>query len=405
MMKLKCGSNFFNGVQALNFIHGFHRLRYSTSCSSSTEANPSSSLTNYLVEVLGFSSQQSLSTSTKLAQRPKSAKATNVSTDLCNKASNANLITNFFKQNGFDESQIRKIILVQPRILLSNVDKTLKPKFEFLRGIGISGSVLSRIIALNPTLLCMRLNPVIQTLRQVLGSDENVCKALSSSSIYCRRGTLGTYHKHLLSNAELLKNYGIPYNIIQKHVMQDPESFVVSPLLFKDDLIKAEQKFRISRDSTMFLYVVRILRRLSEKNIESKFQVYKSFGWTQSDFFELIRRIPSCLGYSEAMTKMKLSFFMCELGYQPAYLMSRSAFMTCSLEKRVKPRHQVVLVLKEKGLIKKNYCFYSIIWMNELKFVNNLVLPYVEVHEIYANHVGVNAKLLTQGKANPHFNI
>ncbi|XP_021723252.1 uncharacterized protein LOC110690689 isoform X2 [Chenopodium quinoa] len=262
MMKLKCGSNFFNGVQALNFIHGFHRLRYSTSCSSSTEANPSSSLTNYLVEVLGFSSQQSLSTSTKLAQRPKSAKATN-----------------------------------------------------------------------------------------------------------------------------------------------DPESFVVSPLLFKDDLIKAEQKFRISRDSTMFLYVVRILRRLSEKNIESKFQVYKSFGWTQSDFFELIRRIPSCLGYSEAMTKMKLSFFMCELGYQPAYLMSRSAFMTCSLEKRVKPRHQVVLVLKEKGLIKKNYCFYSIIWMNELKFVNNLVLPYVEVHEIYANHVGVNAKLLTQGKANPHFNI
>ncbi|XP_021766825.1 uncharacterized protein LOC110731288 [Chenopodium quinoa] len=398
-MKLKCGSNIFNGVQARIFIHGFRRLLlYSTSSSSKAEANPSSSLTNYLVEVLGFSSQQSLFISTRLA-------AKNVSTDWCNWASNAYLVSNFFKQNGFDESQIRKIIFVQPRILLSNVDKTLKPKFELLQGIGLSVSVLSKTISISPKLLGLRLNPVIQTLRQVLGGDENVCKALSSSNDYCHRGSLWSYHKKLIPNVELLKRYGISDNIIRKHVMQEPEFFFTSPLLFMNYLIRAEQRLGISRYSTMFLYAVRILRHHSEKSIESKFQVYKSFGWTQSDFLELIRRIPSCLGHSEAMTKKKLGFFMCELGYQPAYLMSSSPVMTCSLEKRVKPRHQVLLVLKEKGLIEKNITLCTAVKFNESQFVNKFVLPYVEVHGIYANHVGVNAKLLTQGRVNSHIKI
>ncbi|XP_021723240.1 uncharacterized protein LOC110690685 isoform X2 [Chenopodium quinoa] len=67
---LKIRSN-FNGYQALNFIHGFrHLLLYSTSTSSSssisTEVN--SDFAIYLVDFLGFSKQQALSTSTKLAK-------------------------------------------------------------------------------------------------------------------------------------------------------------------------------------------------------------------------------------------------------------------------------------------------------------------------------------------------
>lgn len=86
---------------------------------------------------------------------------------------------------------------------------------------------------------------------------------------------------------------------------------------------------------------------------------------------------------------------MSGMGYQPAYLVSSSAFLICSLDKRILPRHKILLVLKDKGLIGTNYSLYYAVKLNESQFVNKFVLPYEEVHQVYANDVGFSAKLLT----------
>jgi len=48
-------------------------------------------------------------------------------------------------------------------------------------------------------------------------------------------------------------------------------------------LIKVEEKWGIPRDSPMFLYGVHLVGSLSNEIMESKCQVFKNFGCTESD--------------------------------------------------------------------------------------------------------------------------
>jgi mTERF domain-containing protein len=47
-------------------------------------------------------------------------------------------VLNLFKENGFSNAQISKIVRKHPRILLSHPEKILLPKIELLRSIGFS---------------------------------------------------------------------------------------------------------------------------------------------------------------------------------------------------------------------------------------------------------------------------
>ncbi|KAH9626019.1 hypothetical protein KSS87_012233, partial [Heliosperma pusillum] len=74
------------------------------------------------VNSLGFSLQQALDTSTKLP------------------SNNANSFKSFDNANSV-------VVSFYPRILASNVDKTLKPKFKILQDQGFSGSDLVSVIS------------------------------------------------------------------------------------------------------------------------------------------------------------------------------------------------------------------------------------------------------------------
>ncbi|KAH9624439.1 hypothetical protein KSS87_021732, partial [Heliosperma pusillum] len=113
----------------------------------------------------------------------------------------------------------------------------------------------------------------------------------------------------------------------------------------------------------MFMYGIHMLCSLSEKSIKSRRQVFKSFGWTDFHISELVRRSPPAILPSEETNRKKLDFLMNELGYDPDYLATHSALFTYSLKKRLMPRHRVLRVLKEKGLL--DYKFYSASLKNE----------------------------------------
>ena len=83
---------------------------------------------------------------------------------------------------------------------------------------------------------------------------------------------------------------------------------------------------------------------------------------------------------------------MKELGYKPEYL-TRKLLLTCSLEKRTVPRHKVLVVLNEKGLV--TYPLDKAICLKELEFVKKFVLPFKEVHEVYCKHVVLSLEMLT----------
>ncbi|XP_021723363.1 transcription termination factor MTERF15, mitochondrial-like [Chenopodium quinoa] len=57
------------------------------------------------------------------------------------------------RQNGFDVSQIRIVVSVQPRVLLCRVDKTLKPNIDHFLKIGFSKPDFFEVVSVNPYVL------------------------------------------------------------------------------------------------------------------------------------------------------------------------------------------------------------------------------------------------------------
>lgn len=383
-----------NGAQGFSLLHGLRRLSLS-STSSSTEATHS--FIDFLVGSLGLSKQQATSVSTRLNRHRQAQRAKKVSDfDSIRKA---NSIISFFKQNEFDQSQIINVVCYYPRVLRCKIDETLKPKINFLRELGIFGPDMREFIATNPLILFRSQNsdivPAIQALRDLMGGDENVIFLLKRM----RHKAFNRVLTDLMPNVSLLQNYGIPLELIRKRILRHPFPYLRKTKYFEDLLIRVEEKLRIRRDSPMFLYAVQLFGTYTEETIESKCQVFKSFGWTESEIQNAIRQNPHCLGSSEARIKNRLEFFMNELGYGPHTLILKVSLLTYSLEKRIIPRHRVLLILKEKGLIRKDYPLYSLVSLTEPLFVKRFVLPFEEIHEVYAECTGHPVELLTQGKA------
>uniref|UniRef100_A0A803L3G2 Uncharacterized protein n=1 Tax=Chenopodium quinoa TaxID=63459 RepID=A0A803L3G2_CHEQI len=254
----------------------------------------------------------------------------------------------------------------------------------------MSESDVIQTIVRNPMILRQRWGPAIHALKNVLGSDENVVTILKKST-----RNLNCTASYLIPNVELLQKYcGISSDKIQKHILRQPNSFIVKTDLLRDTLIKVELQLGIPRDSSMFLYGVHIWLFCGEKNIKDKCKVFMSFGWTQSDVMKLIRGNPMCFTSSEASIKERLGYLMNQLGYKPDYLAMRANFFTCSMKKRLLPRHQVLQILKEKGLLRMDYVFSSAVSLSESVFLRRFVLPFEEVHEVYAQLTGSTVESL-----------
>lgn len=65
--------------------------------------------------------------------------------------------------------------------------------------------------------------------------------------------------KNLVANVALLQSYGIALESIQRNVIRQPSVYVRNVELFKDILIRVEEKWGIPQDSRMFLYGASLL--------------------------------------------------------------------------------------------------------------------------------------------------
>ncbi|XP_074266853.1 uncharacterized protein LOC141590143 [Silene latifolia] len=369
-------------IQNLQFIHGFQRLvLYSTAPSSDP-------LANYLTDSLGFSEEQALSISTKFSQTNRKVNHLTIL------HSNATSVVSFLKTHGFDDTLITNILSSNPRLLSYKVDKTIKPKFDTFKELGFSGSDIIKLVSGNPYILSMGLDtaivPAIQIFRKILGCDSQVIAVIRGLRV---RNFVSTVH-NLFPNVALLTDYGIPFELTRKHFLRRPIIFLRNPDTFKAVVSRVEHKLGIRPDSPLFLYGVHILCSFSDDIIESKFRMLKSFGWTQSDIDTFIMKNASCFTISDVSIKKKMDFLMNELQLEPAYLTTHTCLFTCSLEKRVVPRHKVLMILKEKILLTKYPSLSSAVQMPEARFLKTFVLPFKEVHKVYADHTGCSLKML-----------
>ncbi|KAL2899861.1 Transcription termination factor MTERF9 chloroplastic [Bienertia sinuspersici] len=232
MFKLLCNNN---GVKALYFFNGFHRLLFSSKFCSITE-NGNLCFANYLVGTLGFSKQNARLTSTKLEKYLHSRGTKKVIDSKF--FSNADAVIEFLKQNGLNNSQIGIAVSSSPKVLLSKTEKTLKPKIDFFLNFGFSKSDFGQVVSANPyVLLGNRHIRAIEALKDVFSCDSDVIIIMKK----CYWISVSSISNNLIPNVALLRDYGLPIDLIRKRLLTHPIPFLRKKEAFKELLMRVEK--------------------------------------------------------------------------------------------------------------------------------------------------------------------
>lgn len=258
---------------------------------------------NYLVDTLGFSKQEASLASSKVTSRKH--------------LKNPDSVTNFLKQSGFDNTQVKRLVFVAPKLLFYDVSKALQPKFQCLMDLGLSRSDLVRVMTRDTTIvergLVTHLRPTIDLLRKILGSDEDVVKAIKRTSWLLSFGA----HHMMKNNVLLLRNSGVSEDRIRKLVIMNPNYLTQKPEWIKDLLNRLEKDFRIPLHSPIFPYGFQALAAQNKSRCEKKIGIFKSFGWSDDNVLMMFRKLPHSIAFSEDRIQKALSFYMKKHGCSP----------------------------------------------------------------------------------------
>ncbi|XP_060197927.1 transcription termination factor MTERF4, chloroplastic-like isoform X2 [Lycium barbarum] len=347
------------------FSFTFH-LFYST-VPASSRANV---LVDFMVNSLGFSTREAISTNAKV-------------TRLRLRNYEPHLLLDLFDQMGLNKSQIKTLISSSPELLICRVDETLKPKIKVLQQLGLSGSDLVTFIRKSNFMkrgLHTILKPSLNYLMELLGSQDSVAKVVKREP----RLLSSNLPKVIPPNITLLQNLGFSRMDIETIFNRHPRFLLNNPEWLESAVNRLEKNFHMSRESGMFLHGIVVLGSLDESKLQRKLGIFRSFGWSDSDICKMVRKLPYCLASSETEIRITLKFFMNELGYEPSYLASHATLLKHSLEKRIRPRNEILKFLKENQLITRNLSLYTVVKHTELQFLKKYVLPFrAEMPEAY----------------------
>lgn len=154
------------------------------------------------------------------------------------------------KRYGFSYAKIADIFTRRPSLLLSDPEKNLQPKFEFLSRNGISGEALVTVVSTNPTILRRSLNkqikPCIELLNSFYGNSGDVVSFFTA-----KRGTrfLHMFSERMGPNIDTLRSYGVPNAGIQRMMTVRPRALCLGSPMSSVNLWRRLRKWVSSRQA------------------------------------------------------------------------------------------------------------------------------------------------------------
>uniref|UniRef100_A0A2C9V0V2 Uncharacterized protein n=2 Tax=Manihot esculenta TaxID=3983 RepID=A0A2C9V0V2_MANES len=358
-------------------LHSLAVIR-SFSSTVSSNLNEHSFVISYLINSCGFTlkSAQSVSKHKLRFQTPERPDS----------------VLRFLREHEFTNSHISQIIKIRPEVLIAHPEKTLLPKFDFLRSIGVSRSDLPIIVSRNPDLLTRSLErcliPTYEILKSVLVSDEKVVITLNRM----RNRFFGVLQKRFSKNSSLLRELGISQSYISYLVRHSPKIMSQEVGKFAEGV---EKIIKLGFDPSKFIFVqaIRFLYPVSPKAWEHKMEVYRRLGFSEDEISSIIRKYPGCMAFSEKKVIGTINFLVCKMGWQRAAVTEFPLVLGLNLERRIMPRCSVLRVLLLKGLIKADTHLSSVLIPSEKLFLEKFVIKYQEhvpeLLDIFQKKVGL----------------
>ncbi|KAK1294858.1 hypothetical protein QJS10_CPA16g01302 [Acorus calamus] len=270
------------------------------------------------------------------------------------------------------------MISFRPDLLYFNPDRTLKPKMDFLRDVGFSIPDLIFLLSKNPCILTSSLGnqivPAYGFLKSILGTDEVIISTAKRAPWLLHTDL----HKRMGSKIKFLQDHGVPDSIISAVIKHQPRCFLNVRLdRFTEALVKLEaMNFRPSTSS--FYMAFGTLLSLNESLWEEKFELYRSFGWSEDDILSAFKKRPQIMELSKDKMRRMMDFFLKEPKLGLPVVVNCPHLLAHSLEKIIIPRWSVIRVLTSHGILNKDVNLYAICKLKEEKFLERYVIKYQE---------------------------
>ncbi|KAJ4831575.1 hypothetical protein Tsubulata_014419 [Turnera subulata] len=298
-----------------------------------------------------------------------------------------------FKAYGFTDTHIGKVIQESPRVLHCRVESTLRPKLDFLIQIGFVGQLLPDLIYQDPYILYRGLDHLKgrhRLLRPYFDSDERFVKSIFRYSwLLISRN----YRKSLKGNLDLLAQEGVPHSRVGILLACAPKAITRSPERFASMVSTVKCLGIGPPSSSMFVHAVGALSHVSESSWNKRIELLKSFGWSVEEILSACRRFPYIISVSEQRMTNNLNFCMDTIKLERQDLITYPLILR-SLEGRIRPRWNVLQVLRSNNLVGEDISMAWALSMSDKLFLQRYVTSYADkIPELLEMYPGADKEI------------
>lgn len=354
-------------------------LKYSTTTSS----DPLPFTTNYLITNLKLSPEIASQVSKRVHfEKPE----------------RSDLLLASFRDYGFSNSQICTIIKKRALLLLSDFNKSILPKLEFLESKGASRPQIAHIVTSGPRFLLRSLEncviPCYDLLKTLVESDERAIECLMRRPFLISETSIA-------DNAQFLLDIGVPGSKIILLFSRRPLSVGINPESFKKAVEEVKELgFNPQRSDFVLALHVKIV--VSESTWKRKVDLFKRWGWSEETIASAFARRPWCMVISDSKVGEIMDFFVTHMGWDSMVVAKNPKLLSFSLHKRILPRASVIQFLHSNGLIRRNVTHISAFLISEKlflqRFIDDLKEKAPQLLKLYQEKKNVSLKMTSSSK-------
>ncbi|CAL9772056.1 unnamed protein product [Musa acuminata subsp. burmannicoides] len=177
-------------------------------------------------------------------------------------------------------------------------------------------------------------------------------------------------------NISLLREHGISDECIAHMVMTTPGCFGQIDKL--KEVIKYIEELGVPRDSGKYRYALRVVMCMKRSSFDAISATLMSFGCSQPDIVAAFRKCPYVWTLSKKTICDKMTFLMKEVGFELTSIICYPVILTYSLEKRLRPRYEVLNFLKRNKLLDEGHNLVSVVRLTEEQFIKKYLFRHKE---------------------------
>ncbi|CAA7055580.1 unnamed protein product [Microthlaspi erraticum] len=204
---------------------------------------------------------------------------------------NPDSVLNLLKNHSFTDPQISTIITAYPGLLLLDAEKSLGPKLQFLQSRGdstaSSSEELTEIVSKVPRILEKKGNKTISLYYDFV-------KCIIEEKVWPEEDNK---RSNKLRNVLVLRGLGMPQKLLFTLLISNYQP-IYGKEKFEASLKKVIENGFDPRTSK-FVQALHVVYQMSEKTIEEKIDVYKRLGFEVDDVWEIFKKWPFSLKFSE----------------------------------------------------------------------------------------------------------